>query len=52
MDTLEASLVVCVMNFLNGKLFDTMRAAEVLTKRWVIYYKVIRPYSGIPQRLR
>ena len=33
--------------FLNGELFGSLREAEVLTKRWVNYYNMVRPHSSL-----
>ena len=33
--------------FLNGELFGNMYEAQVLTKRWVEYYNMIRPHSSL-----
>jgi len=36
--------------FLNGEIFDTMHEAEILTRRWVMYYNTIRPHSTLGGR--
>ncbi len=36
--------------FLNKEIFDTMFEVEVLTKRWVLEYKTIRPHSSLGYR--
>jgi putative transposase len=36
--------------FLNGELFDTMYAAQVLMLRWVRYYNQVRPNSSLGGR--
>lgn len=33
--------------FLNGELFGNMFEAQVLTKRWVEYYNMVRPHSSL-----
>ena len=36
--------------FLNRELFDTMFEMEVLSKRWVREYNIIRPHSSLGYR--
>jgi putative transposase len=36
--------------FLNREIFDTMLEVEVLTRKWVIEYKTIRPHSSLGYR--
>lgn len=33
--------------FLNGEIFGNMYEAQVLTRRWVLYYNTIRPHSSL-----
>jgi transposase InsO family protein len=37
-------------NFLNGEIFGNIYEAEVLTKRWMMYYNTIRPHSSLGGR--
>ena len=36
--------------FLNGELFGNMYEAQVLTRRWVLYYNTVRPHSSLGGR--
>ena len=36
--------------FLNGEIFDTLREAEVLARRWKEYYNKVRPHSSLGGR--
>jgi len=36
--------------FLNGEIFDTMIEAEILTRRWVDTYNMLRPHSSLGYR--
>jgi putative transposase len=36
--------------FLNGEIFDTLREAEVLARRWKEYYNTVRPHSSLGGR--
>lgn len=36
--------------FLNGELFGNMYEAQVLTRRWVLYYNEVRPHSSLGGR--
>ena len=36
--------------FLNGEIFDSLREAEVLTRRWVSTYNTVRPHSSLGYR--
>lgn len=36
--------------FLNGEVFDTLKEAEILTRRWMDYYNTVRPHSSLGGR--
>ena len=36
--------------FLNGEIFGNMYEAQVLTRRWVLYYNTVRPHSSLGGR--
>jgi putative transposase len=36
--------------FLNGEIFDSLKEVRVLTERWRIYYKTVRPQSSLGYR--